>query len=247
MIVIPTTLRKEVLQELHAGHFGMTKMKGLARSHCWWPGITRDIETVVKECVECNTVANAPKNAETHVWETPTAPFVRWHIDFAYKDNTMFFICVDAFTKWPEVYIVQNMLIEPTIDICKEIFARFGLPKVIVSDNGPTFTSQRFRQFLQAYGITHKTSAPFHPASNGQGELQSTGVQKTVEDCDYYTPPDETESSEPAIESDTDPGLGVFSSAESMPGLGIVPAVRTLRLRNKLKAPERLQYHHAEK
>ncbi|XP_018348209.1 PREDICTED: uncharacterized protein K02A2.6-like [Trachymyrmex septentrionalis] len=369
MIVIPTTLRKEVLQELHSGHFGMTKMKGLAREHCWWPGITRDIETVVKDCVECNTVANAPKVAEKHVWETPTAPFVRWHIDFAHKDNTTFFICVDAFTKWPEVYIVPNMLTEPTIDICKEIFSRFGLPNVVVSDNGPTFTSQLFQQFLRTYGITHKTSAPFHPASNGQAEryvqtikralqkmptgknlhsslqtilfqyrtmphavtgippaelvfnrkiranldvmrpnkseerddkvnvhkqcrefkandrvkarnytgkakwifgtivqrigklnylvhlddsriwrrhvnqLQSTGVQNTVEDCDYHAPPDETESSGSAIEGDVTLGPST-SNAESSPSLGSVPTDRTLRPRNKLKAPERLQYHH---
>ncbi|XP_018342708.1 PREDICTED: uncharacterized protein LOC108748832 [Trachymyrmex septentrionalis] len=372
MIVIPTTLRKEVLQELHSGHFGMTKMKGLAREHCWWSGITRDIETVVKDCVECNTVANAPKVAEKHVWETPTAPFVRWHIDFAHKDNTTFFICVDAFTKWPEVYIVPNMLTEPTIDICKEIFSRFGLPNVVVSDNGPTFTSQLFQQFLRTYGITHKTSAPFHPASNGQAEryvqtikralqkmptgknlhsslqtilfqyrtmphavtgippaelvfnrkiranldvmrpnkseerddkvnvhkqcrefkandrvkarnytgkakwifgtivqrigklnylvhlddnriwrrhvnqLQSTGVQNTVEDCDYHAPPDETESSRSAIEGDVTLGPST-SNAESSPSLGSVPTDRTLRPRNKLKAPERLQYHQTGK
>ena len=76
-------------------------------------------------------------------------------------------------------------------------------------------------------------------------QLQSTGVQNTVEDCDYHAPPDETESSGSAIEGDVTLGPSK-SNAESSPSLGSVPTDRTLRPRNKLKAPERLQYHHPE-
>ncbi|KAK9692524.1 Integrase zinc binding domain [Popillia japonica] len=53
MAVIPESLRKRVLDELHSAHFGMVKMKLLARGHCWWPGISYDIEELCKNCVNC--------------------------------------------------------------------------------------------------------------------------------------------------------------------------------------------------
>ncbi|XP_011869480.1 PREDICTED: uncharacterized protein K02A2.6-like, partial [Vollenhovia emeryi] len=100
-IVIPTKLRKQMLQELHVGHFGMTKMKNLARSYFWWSGLDQEIEDLVRNCANCNTYKNNPKK-EVHLWEEATEPFQRIHIDFAgpFLDKT-FFILIDAFSKWP--------------------------------------------------------------------------------------------------------------------------------------------------
>ena len=50
------------------------------------------------------------------------------------------------------------------------IFAQFGIPDTVVSDNGPTFVSNEFKSYLQHQGICHVTSTPYHPASNGLAE-----------------------------------------------------------------------------
>lgn len=50
------------------------------------------------------------------------------------------------------------------------IFATHGLPGLIVSDNGPQFTSQEFQEFLAVNGICHTLSAPYHPTTNGEAE-----------------------------------------------------------------------------
>ena len=127
-IVIPSSVRKTVLKELHLGHFGIVTMKNLARSHCCWPNINHDIENLVSKCEKCQLQRNEIKNTETHVWETPRKPFERVHIDFAGKYlGKYFIILVDALSKWPEVYIVPNMLSETTIDVCTEIFARYAI------------------------------------------------------------------------------------------------------------------------
>jgi transposase InsO family protein len=54
-----------------------------------------------------------------------------------------------------------------TIEALRMIFCRTGIPKQIVSDNGPQFTSGEFENFTKQNGIKHSKSAPFHPATNG--------------------------------------------------------------------------------
>lgn len=170
-VYVPTELRKRVLDELHTAHFGITRMKALARSYCWWPRLDVDIENITKNCLQCQQTRANPKKVTTHVWESAKNPFERVHVDFAGPFmGKYFFILIDAYTKWPEIYVIPNITTEITIEKCREIFSRFGIPEVLVSDNGTQFTSNEFQQFLQMNGIIHKRSAPYHPATNGQVE-----------------------------------------------------------------------------
>lgn len=82
----------------------------------------------------------------------------------------MFFIVVDAFSKWLEVTPVSSMTSTTVIKSLRRLFATHGLPDTIVSDNAAQFLSEEFQQFLKNGLIHHVTSAPFHPATNGQAE-----------------------------------------------------------------------------
>lgn len=81
-----------------------------------------------------------------------------------------FLVLVDAFSKWPTVRIVKNVIAQTTIQKCKEIFTDFGLPRILVMDNGRNFRSTEFLKFLQNNAITPKFPASYHPATNGQAE-----------------------------------------------------------------------------
>ncbi|XP_049519641.1 uncharacterized protein K02A2.6-like [Dermacentor silvarum] len=82
----------------------------------------------------------------------------------------MFLVVVDAHSKWPEVFVMRSTTSEATVDRLRELFARFGFPETIVTDNGPQFTSEEFKLFVKELGCRHVLTAPYHPSSNGLAE-----------------------------------------------------------------------------
>ena len=74
-----------------------------------------------------------------------------------------YLIIVDACSKWLDAHIMSTTSSEKTIDTLRSVFATHGIPQMIVTDNGSSFTSQEFKTFTQKNGIKHVTSAPYHP------------------------------------------------------------------------------------
>ncbi|XP_058827472.1 uncharacterized protein K02A2.6-like [Topomyia yanbarensis] len=186
-VYIPPSLRKKVLDELHSTHFGVSRIKSLARAYCWWQGIDGDIERQVQNCASCQVTRSNPSSVSFHCWETPSEPFQRVHADYAGPFMGLYFlILVDAYSKWPVVRIVSNMTTETTIHECREFFSAYGIPSVFVSDNGRQFTSTEFARFMKMNGIVQKFSAPYHPATNGQAErfIQTMKTKLKAMQCD---------------------------------------------------------------
>ena len=183
-VVVPPPGREQVLQELHETHSGVSKMKSLARAYIWWPEMDSQIEQLVKSCPVCQESRPSPPVAPLHPWEWPSQPWSRIHIDyFGPFRNNMFMVVVDAHSKWIEACVMSSIMATKTIEQLQIIFATHGLPRRVVTDNGPSFTSDEFRSFLSYNGITHVTSAPYHPSSNGLAERAvqtlKTGLKQT--------------------------------------------------------------------
>ena len=146
-------------------------MKALARSFVWWPKLDPDLESKVKSCPECQSHRKTPAEPPLHPWEWPHRPWSRVHVDYARPfQGKMFFILVDAYSKWMEVFPMNSSTTSATIEILRIIFATHGLLEKLVSDNGSNFTSEEFERFLKMNGIKHVKTAPYHSASNGLAE-----------------------------------------------------------------------------
>lgn len=105
----PATLQPRILNELHNTHIGTEKMKMLARSYCYWQGIDKDIENLVKACEPCSSVKKNPCKAPLHSWEEPNKIWERIYIDHAGPFmGHYFFVVMDAKTKWIDVKILKN-------------------------------------------------------------------------------------------------------------------------------------------
>lgn len=179
-VVIPKTLQKRILHQLHQGHPGIFKMKNLARTVVYWPNIDQQIETFVKKCSKCALAGKSPVKTLLHSWPTPTKPWERIHIDYASTKNTNFLVVVDGFSKWPEIVRTSSTTSSKTINILSSIFARFGAPEIIVSDNGPQFISEQFQTFCNLNGIEHIQTSPYNPMSNGQAERFVDTFKRTI-------------------------------------------------------------------
>ena len=186
-VVVPPQGRKAALDELHETHPGSSKMKALARSYIWWPKMDQEIEDLVKRCSICQETRSSPPSAPLHPWQWPNQPWSRLHIDFAgpYMGH-MYMVIVDAHSKWLDAHIMSSITSAKTIETLRALFAVHGLPRTIVTDNGSSFTSEEFKQFVHRNGIKHVTSAPYHPSTNGQAERAvqtlKQGIKRTPGD-----------------------------------------------------------------
>ena len=89
----------------------------------------------------------------------------------------MLLIVTDAPSKWPEVQVTTTTTASKTIEVLREMFARYGY---LVSDNGPQFVSAEFGNFCASNGIIHLRSAPYHPATNGAVECMVQTVRQAT-------------------------------------------------------------------
>lgn len=167
-VIVPTPEREAMLSELHECHPGIVRMKAVARSFVWWPGIDAEIWVTVRACGVCQGQRNAPHTVQLHPWQMPGQPWHRVHLDYAGPmDSKMELVVVDALKKFIDAHFVHAAASSATITKLRQAFATHGLPSVLVCDSGTCFKSSEFEAFFRLNGFQYIASAPFRPASNG--------------------------------------------------------------------------------
>ena len=177
-IIVPQEMRAEMLQYIHNGHQGKERCLLRARNTVFWPKITYDIQELIERCIICQEHGKSqPITGITQ--ELPPFPWHTLATDIFYWKRMDFLIVADVFSKY---FLVRRLANSTSAAVCAEIatiIADLGLPHIIRSDNGPCYNSKEFQQLLQHYNITHQTSSPHHPRSNGFVE-RMVGVAKKL-------------------------------------------------------------------
>ncbi len=169
-IIVPKKLRHKILQELHSAHLGIVKTKKIIRGLVYWPQVDKDVEKLISGCEACLRTRPAPPNA-TATWPSAEKVWSRVHADHLGPVNgNMYLLITDSFSKWLEVMKVRNLTAKETVEKFREVFARFGLPNTVVTDNATSFKSEETELFFKLNGIEHLTSPPYSPQCNGMAE-----------------------------------------------------------------------------
>lgn len=169
-IVIPRNMRSEMIDRIHDGHQGLTKCRKRAQSAIWWPGITMDIKKKVESCTHCSL--NKPTQCEQPLLATPLPdrPWQKIAADLCEIHGQRYLIVVDYFSRWIEILNMSSTVAEQVISKLKSLFARFGVPDLLITDNGPQFTAHDFAEFAAEYDFEHRTTSPYFPHANGEAE-----------------------------------------------------------------------------
>ena len=100
-------------------------------------------------------------------------------VDLLDFNGQQYMVVVDYYSRYIELVYLADTITHTVTAKLKCIFARFGITNLLVSDNGPQFSSKEFRQFAYLLGFTHQTSSPYYPQVNGQSE-RAVQVAKTI-------------------------------------------------------------------
>ena len=174
-VIVPPSLRQQVLHHLHAAHQGTSRMEQRARAIVFWPGMSNDIRETRESCIHCNR--NAPSQAATPPLPNPppSTPFDAIFADFFKYDGHQYLVVGDRLSGWVEVYQSTAGSSQAgaagLIRHLRSFFASFGVPEELSSDGGPEFTAGATESFLQLWGIKHRISSAYFPQSNGRAEV----------------------------------------------------------------------------
>ena len=179
-IIVPREMQPEMLQYTCEGHQGKGRCLLRARNTVFWPKMTYDIQQLIEKCM----IFQEHRKSQPLVETTQELPPFPWHTlatGLFYWKRMDFLIVADVFFKY---MLVRKLPNSTSTAMCIElsmIVTELGLPHMIRSDNSPCYNPKEFQQFLQCYGITHQTSSPNHPRSNGFVE-RKVGVAKKLMD-----------------------------------------------------------------
>ena len=185
-VVIPAALRLEMLDRLHTGHQGISKCRERARQSLWWPGLSRQLEELVKNCSVCRKCSNQRREPLIPA-ALPELPWQRVGTDLFEFKGRSFLLIVDYYSRFIEVARLNRATSEEVILHTKGIFARHGIPEVVVSDNGPQYSSEAYAALARQFQFEHVTSSPHYPQSNGEAERAVQTVKNLLKkDGDPY-------------------------------------------------------------
>ena len=183
-VLIPPTLRNEVLRNLHSAHQRVSALESRALSIVFWPGMSTAIQATRDRCSACNKIAPSQAATPPAPIEMPSTPFESVFADFCDYGGWHYLIVGDRLSGWVEMHRTPSGTTESgalgLITCLRRLFATFGVPEVLSSDGGPELTASTTSNFLSRWGVRHRISSVSFPQSNGRAEVAVKKAKRTL-------------------------------------------------------------------
>ena len=154
--IIPTTMRREMLERIHEAHMGVEGCLRRARETVFWTGINQQVKDFVQQCDTCQTFRPRQQRETSILHPIVEQPWIKAAADLFSFDGRDYLITVDYYSNYWEVdFLAGDTSSANIINKLRAQFARYGIPRTLITDNGPQFSSRAFGEFAQRCGSSN--------------------------------------------------------------------------------------------
>jgi len=178
-LIIPKAMQSDVLDLIHESHLGIEKCKACARAIVYWPGMSCDIHNTDATSKTCLTHRHKNQKEWMIPHAIPDLPWQKLGSDVFEHKGKPYLVVVDYYSKFIEMSLMRDKTAGTIVTHMKSIFARYGIPEELISDNMP-YNSKEFKQFANNWGFKLTTSSPTYPQANGLSEKAVQTVKRIL-------------------------------------------------------------------
>ena len=188
-IIVPENSKLFLLEAAHTGHLGAEKMLHKINAGLSWKGAAKDVAEWIASCQGCQRFARSKPKEEFARVNVPQGAFQEASADFFDHEGEKYLVYVCRLTFYFEVKKFGKATTSGlcTTNAFREMFARWGSPKVLRTDGGPQFISAEFSRLMDDYGVLHTMSSPYNSQSNGTAESAVKAAIKLLKHHRYGT------------------------------------------------------------
>lgn len=180
VIYLPASMTKALLQACHddpmtGAHFSFYRTYNKIKCLYWWPAMKSTIQSYIQSCLLCKqyNISRYKRHGHLRPITPPEGPFQLIGIDYCGplkrtpRENQYVLIITDYFTRHVTAVALPNCTAETTAQaLFNEYFCKYGVPSVILSDQGSHFRNQLMENIKYLIGYNHIYSTPYHPQTN---------------------------------------------------------------------------------
>ena len=174
-LVVPASLRKELITVVYSSHIDI---EGCIRRACdtlYWPHMATELRDYISKCDICLSHHIEQSKEPLLQHEVIARPWAKVAADLCQLDNRTLLVITDYYSNFIEVArIIKEM---------KAVFARYGIPDILFTDNVPQFVATEFAVFAKSWMFQHITSSPHHPQSNEKAKNVVKTVKRLFTKC----------------------------------------------------------------
>lgn len=192
---VPKTEREEVIKDIHEkAHLGFEKTLSSIREKYFWPRMSTQTKSYCQNCTVCqtskatnvNTTAPlvAQKKVADYPWQFITMDYVGPLPASGKGRNTCLLVITDVFSKFVLIQPFRQATSESLVPFVENmVFQLFGVPEIVLTDNGTQFVGKSFQELLRRYNVTHWRTPNYHPQINDAERVNrvlTTAIRATI-------------------------------------------------------------------
>eukprot|EP00918_Siedleckia_nematoides_P098125 GHVU01214828.1.p1 GENE.GHVU01214828.1~~GHVU01214828.1.p1 ORF type:complete len:271 (+),score=8.45 GHVU01214828.1:47-814(+) len=177
----------EILCIIHSGHQGITKCTERVATSVWWHSINRDIAHMVQACDFCQVHKPAQRKEPLHPTPLLERPWQHVAADLLEHHKGTYIVVIDYLSRYIELAHLPSTTSAEVISKLKSVFASWGVPELLTTDNAGQFTAELFKSFAEEYNFQQVLSSPYHAQANGEAESAVKIAKRILKQDDSFS------------------------------------------------------------